>query len=197
MTQALMDRGLDVVGVDASASMLARARVLLGDDVLLEHAALPELPAGVPLDGPFDAAVSTLDGLNYLSLPDLRAALGALATRLRPGGWLVFDLHADAALDLLRDNPVLEGQDDGTRFVLRSFVDDATRRCVTVIDLVAADPADSFSEEHVQYVHAEADVRAALSDAGLGLVSVTDEYTDEPVTASTLRATWVARLVES
>lgn len=189
MTTELVQRGLDVVGVDASPEMLERARALLGPAVRLEVAVLPDLPVA----GPFDAAVSTLDGLNYLDLPDFAASLLAVHDRLRPGGWFVFDLHAEAALDLLRENPVLAGEQDGSRFVLTSTVDDATRACTTVIDFIAPDPAASFTESHVQYVHADDSVRAALAAAGLDLVRITDEYTDSSVTPSSLRATWVTR----
>jgi SAM-dependent methyltransferase len=187
MTVELIRRGHDVVGLDASAAMLARARSLLGPDVLLVESVLPDLPVA----GPFDAVVSTLDGLNYLPLPEFRRTLSAAADVLRPGGWLVFDLHTDAALTLMHDNPVLEGTDAGLRFVLTSTVDD--RACTTTIEVEADDPSRSFAEEHVQYVHADDEVRAALTDAGLDLSSVTDEYTDEPVVDGTLRATWTAR----
>ena len=37
------------------------------------------------------------------------------------------------------------------------------------------------------------DVRAALRDAGFAVTAVGEEYTHEPVDASTLRATWTAR----
>ena len=189
MTTELVQRGLDVVGVDASPEMLERARALLGPDVHLQVAVLPDLPVA----GPFDAAVSTLDGLNYLDLPDFAASMVTVHALLRPGGWFVFDLHAEAALDLLRNNPVLEGEQDGSRFVLTSTVDDATRACTTVIDFVAPDPSASFTESHVQYVHADGEVRAALAAAGFEVLRVTDEDTDSPLAASSLRATWVAR----
>ena len=189
MTVELVRRGHDVVGLDASAAMLARARGLLGPEVPLIEAALPHLP----VEGPFDAVVSTLDGLNYLPLPAFRRTLAAAATVLRPGGWLVFDLHAAAALDLLRENPVLEGTDAGLRFALTSTVDDRARSCRTTIEVIADDPSRSFTEEHVQYVHSDDEVRDALAAAGLDLLGVTDEYTDEPVVDGTLRATWTAR----
>lgn len=189
MTAELVQRGLDVVGVDASPEMLERARGLLGPAVRLEIAVLPSLP----VDEPFDAAVSTLDGLNYLDLPDFTASMVAVHDVLRPGGWFIFDLHAEAALDLMRENPVLSGEQDGSRFVLTSTVDDVTRACTTVIDFTAADPVASFTETHVQYVHSDDDVRAALDAAGLDVVRVTDEYTDSPVAEWSLRASWVTR----
>ena len=59
----LIGHGYRVVGVDASAAMLARARTLLGPDARLVRGTLPALP----VDDVFDAAVSTFDGLNYLT----------------------------------------------------------------------------------------------------------------------------------
>ena len=58
----LIARGYRVVGVDASDAMLALARERLGPDVALSRMTLPELT----VEGVFDAAVCTFDGLNYL-----------------------------------------------------------------------------------------------------------------------------------
>lgn len=187
MTAELVARGLAVVGVDASPEMLARARVLLGPDVRLERHTLPDLP----VDGPFDAAVSTFDGFNYLTLADLRTTFAALSRCLRAGGWLVFDAHTDAMLAFIDANPVIEGDDADRRFVLTTTADVTARRAETTIELTA--PDDSFTETHVQYFHSDADLRAALADAGFTVLAVRDEYSDAPADDTTLRATWIAR----
>ena len=187
MTAELLKRSLDVVGVDASAAMLARARTLLGPEVTLVEAFLPDLP--VP--GPFDAVVSTLDGLSYLSPADFAAAMREIAAVLRPGGWLVFDLHGEAMLDFADLHAVIEGSDHGHDFTLTTVVDRDARLCTTTID-VHGDDRD-FREEHRQFIHADRDVRAALVAAGFESIVATDEYTETPATAATLRATWVAR----
>ncbi len=80
MAAALTALDYRVAGVDASSSMLARARELLGPDAVLVRETLPDLT----IDGVFDAAVSTFDGLNYLTPAQLRATLAALVRRLRP-----------------------------------------------------------------------------------------------------------------
>jgi len=51
MAQQLVARGYRVVGVDGSASMLSRARRLLGPGAVLIHQTLPDLK----VDGMFDA----------------------------------------------------------------------------------------------------------------------------------------------
>ena len=87
--------GYRVSGVDSSAAMLDRARLRLGPNAVLAEGRLPELP----FDEVFDAAISTFDGLNYLTAEELRSTLQAVATRLRPDGWLVFDIDTGAMME--------------------------------------------------------------------------------------------------
>ena len=185
----LIELGYDVVGLDASAEMLERARSLLGPAVPLHHQSLSDLE--VP--GVFDAVVSTYDGLNYLNSTDLVLSLQRLHEVLRPGGWLAFDLHTDAMMQFTLSNPVVSGHDQGWTFTISSEVDPDVRTCTTRIDATDDVGAESFSESHQQYFHSDDDVRSALAAAGFDLVAIVDEYTDEPVNDSTLRATWVAR----
>ena len=187
MTAELASRGHEVVGLDASPAMLDRARTLLGPDIPLVEAVLPDLP----LTGPFDAVVSTLDGLNYLPLAGFRATVAAATGMLRPDGWLVFDVHAEPVLAFLDEHPLISGTERGVAYTLTSDVDPSLRSVRST--LTATGPGVDFTETHVQYVHAARDVAAALADAGLTLIAVTDEYTDTPVTDTTLRATWIAR----
>jgi SAM-dependent methyltransferase len=181
--------GYRVVGVDASDAMLALARERLGPEVELSRMTLPDL-AG---EGVFDAAVCTFDGLNYLTPDELRLTMAAVALRLRPAGWLIFDLHTDGMMNFTVSNPVVAGESAGNAFVISSTVDPEARTCDTTIELTRPSADDSFSEQHRQYFHTDADVRASLQAAGFAVTAVSDEYTHEPADASTLRATWTAR----
>ena len=107
----LIARGYRVVGVDASDAMLALARERLGPEVALSRMTLPDLA----VDGVFDAAVCTFDGLNYLTPDELRLTMAAVAVRLRPAGWLVFDLHTDAMMNFTIANPIVAGRIGGER----------------------------------------------------------------------------------
>jgi predicted TPR repeat methyltransferase len=186
----LVARGYRVVGVDASDAMLAIARERLGPEVTLSRTRLPDLA----VDGAFDAAVCTFDGLNYLTPDELRSTMGAVAVCLRPGGWLVFDLHTDGMMNFTIANPMVAGQSGGNEFVISSVVDPGARTCDTRIELTRRRDGDPFSEQHRQYFHADADVRASLQDAGFAVIAVGEEYTHEPADASSLRATWTALL---
>jgi len=189
MAAELEARGCRVTGVDASASMLARARSLLGPDAELLQQTLPRLS----VDGVFDAAVSTFDGLNYLTTDELGESLGAVVQHLRPGGWLAFDLHTEAMMHFTAANPVVDGEAHGRRFTISSEVDVDDRACDTTIVVTRLNDGDTFTEHHRQYFFTDGQVSRALGDAGLAVVGVTEEYTTEAVTDSTLRATWVAR----
>jgi SAM-dependent methyltransferase len=178
--------GYRVVGVDASADMLARARTLFGPDVPLLQSTLPELA----VDGDFDAAVCTYDGLNYLDPADLRATFAALADRLRPAGWLVFDVHTDAMMTFIASQPLVRGEQDDHRYAIESRVDGAARTCDTRIEV---EGADGFAERHRQWFHRASDIRGALVATGFGTIEVRDDYSDRPADASTLSATWIAR----
>ncbi len=189
MAAELIPRGISVVGIDASPDMLDRARVLLGPDVPLTQVVLPDLP----LEGLFDAAISTFDGLNYLTPDDFALTLTRVARRLRPGGWLVFDLHTDAMMAFAAEHPDIHGEDADRRFVVHSDVDRSARTIDASISLTGPSADSSFVEHHLQYVHSDEYVTESLSSAGLDLLTVTDEYTHVPASEKTLRATWIAR----
>jgi predicted TPR repeat methyltransferase len=191
MAQQLVARGYRVVGVDGSAMMLSRARRLLGPTAVLTQQTLPDLTVG----GVFDAAISTFDGLNYLTPGELRETLGAISRRLRGGGWLVFDLHTDTMMDFAASNPVVDGNSDGHEFSIVNAVDVRARTCDTRIDVTRTADGDAFTEHHRQYFFTEPQVRTALMDAGFEMLTVTDEYSHQLADAATLRATWTARRV--
>ncbi len=184
----MVGRGYRVVGVDASAEMLARARRLVGPGVELIRDSLPDL--GV--DGRFDAVVCTLDGITYLEPVHLPPAFTSLSTRLRPDGWLVFDVHTDAMLALTASRPVVTGEKDGYRFTITSAVDPDARASDTRIEITPPE-GTPFGEQHRQYFHRDEDIRAALADAGFEATAVRDGYSDRPADESTLSATWIVR----
>ena len=189
LADELIARCYRVVGVDASDAMLAIARERLGPDAALRRTTLPDLA----VEGVFDAAVCTFDGFNYLAPDELRVTIAEVAHRLRPAGWLVFDLHTDRMMDFTITNPVVAGESAGNDFVISSVVDPGARTCDTRIELIRPSDGRPFREQHRQYFHSDADVRAALQDGGFAVTAVGEEYTHRPADASTMRATWTAR----
>jgi SAM-dependent methyltransferase len=108
---AFAGRGYQVTGVDASPEMLAQARSKseLGD-VRLVLADMRELPP--ELVG-FDVVNWTGDVVNHLlTAEDVRAATGASARALRPGGVLVFDANSLTAFNRAFTEQHVQEQDD-------------------------------------------------------------------------------------
>lgn len=92
-SEALCERGFNVVGLDSSAEMLSYARrnalaaTFLADDV--RDFQLPQ---------PVAAAVSVYDSLNHLlSRGDLVKAFSSVCGNLQPGGLFAFDMNLEEA----------------------------------------------------------------------------------------------------
>ena len=135
----LAPRGYRVVGVDASQAMLDVAQARLGPGTPLHRSTLPDLD----VDGRFDAAVSIQDGFTYLTAAARCETLVAVASRLRPPGWLVFDLHTEAMLRFVWQTGRRRG---GVRHHDRGRC--PNRSCDTTIEVTAPEP---FTERHRQY----------------------------------------------
>jgi SAM-dependent methyltransferase len=90
----LVRRGYDGAGCDVSAAMLERARAAL-PRARLHRADMRALPASI---GVFDWITCLDDALNYLLADDdLARALASMASLLRTGGLLTFDLNSLSA----------------------------------------------------------------------------------------------------
>ena len=143
-------------------AMLARARRLLGPGRRPGRATLPDLP----VEGVFDAGGLHLRRTE-LPRPGRPARdVGRAARRLRPGGWLVFDLHTDAMMAFT----VLTARwsrarrtDSASRSPARSTraPGPATHGSRSPGATVAR-----FTEHHRQYFHRPDEVRGALAGAG-------------------------------
>src|SRR5262249_23942003 len=133
--------GYRMVGLDASEAMLARDRRRLPSDVRLVRSTLPALA----VEGVYDAAGCTYDGLNSLDPADLRSTFAALSLRLRPSGWLVFDVHTDAMMAFTASRSVVQGEQGEYRFVISSVVDTRARTCDTSIEVESSDGGGPFN----------------------------------------------------
>lgn len=93
LTSVLARRGYEMIGVDASADMLAQAAnhcMDLAPRPVFLHQRMEELD----LYGTVDACVCCLDSVNYVTDPAaLREAFRRVALFLEPGGVFIFDVN--------------------------------------------------------------------------------------------------------
>ncbi|MBR6206918.1 MAG: class I SAM-dependent methyltransferase [Oscillospiraceae bacterium] len=181
MTLELAGRGYDMIAVDRSPEMLSQAAEKLGGfspAPLLVCQPLEELD----LYGTSDAAVCTLDGMNYITRDSLAAVFRRIRLFLNPGGILVFDCLSEQALREMDGQISLDEKDD-VFCVWRSEYDGAERSCSYYMDIFERSGSvwRRDSEEHTEYAHSEDELRAALSAGGFSEIRFfADRRMEEP-----------------
>ena len=96
LTSLLAARGYEMIASDGSADMLMQAQAKAAE---LPSGSVPPLllcqeASRLDLYGTVDAAVCSLDGMNYLPPEELPEVLHRLHLFIRPDGLLIFDIRA-------------------------------------------------------------------------------------------------------
>jgi SAM-dependent methyltransferase len=171
---ALGRLGYDVVGVDLSRKMLARARARLGPAVPLHRHDMRALPRL----GEFDSVWCVSDGLNFLlGEHDLADACSGFARNLVPGGLAVFDVDALAAFrTLYRSLLVVPTPEQVVIFEGRAAGElgpgDIAEAHIDCLRPSASPFWERTRAVHRQRHHPRAALESALGVAGLELVAV-------------------------
>lgn len=163
---ALAQAGFSVIGLDASADLLALAR---------ERAAAAGVEAtfvagdmrALPYTDCFDAVINMFTAFGYFSdEAENQAALNGMARALKPGGRLVMELaHRDAAVSTLQANDWYE-LDDGTVVWMRRHFD-MVRGTLTSIDRWRDADGNEEERAHRIRLYTPTELAAMLRAAGL------------------------------
>lgn len=174
LTQILAGRGLDMIGVDASAEMLAvaaeKTRELENPPLLL----CQEL-SQLDLYGTVDAAICSLDGMNYLPPGSLAEVFRRLGLFIKKGGILVFDLHSPERLRATDGEIFVDEAEDLLCLWRADFYED-DRALVYGMDIFRREGElwQRDCEEHVEYAHEPEYLRYQLENAGFKSICVRD-----------------------
>ena len=179
----LAERGYRVTATDLSEDMLAQAYARsapLGDRApLLLHQSMDRLR----LIEPVDAAVSTLDALNYLTRERaLRQTLCRVYRYLEPGGLFVFDVNTPHKLRRM-DGQLYMDETEETCCVWRTFFSERTGICTYQVDLFRLGPGGTWErccEEHRERAWGMEALRQYLLEAGFSRIRVTGDLTERP-----------------
>ena len=179
----LAERGYRVLAVDGSEEMLTQAAKkaeTLGERApLFLHQAMPRLRLGREVD----AAISTLDSLNYLTrTADLRETLRRVCRWLKPGGVFCFDVNSPYKLRRM-DGQVYLDETEDSYCVWRTFYAPGRKICTYQVDLFQRNGDGTWDrafEEHRERAWEREELEADLAEAGFCPVTVTGDLTGRP-----------------
>jgi SAM-dependent methyltransferase len=165
--------GIEVVGIDRSADMLAIARRRLPRAAVVrgDMTTLPNLVR----EASVDAAVCLFDSLGYADSPcGVAATLSGMACAVRPGGIAVveaWNADAMAAFEPLRERRLTSGE---VR-VSRTAIDASRRRAVVEWTLHRPGLPDCYERHENRFFDAD-ELCGLMEAAGLQRVRVTDGF---------------------
>ena len=180
----LAERGYAVTATDASEEMLTEAeRKAAGLELerppFFLHQTMPRLR----LVEQVDAAVSTLDSLNYLTrAADVRETFRRVARYLKPGGLFIFDINSPYKLRRM-DGQMYTDETEDSFCLWRTFFSEKTKVCTYCVDLfrLGRDGAWYRSyEEHRERAWEEKELCTWLAEAGFSRVKVTGDLKMSP-----------------
>ena len=178
----LAQRGYEVIGVDLSCDMLAVA-ASREEEVRFRPLFLNQSLQELDLYGTVQAAICSMDGLNYLSEKDLREALWRIRLFLEPGGLLLFDLNTAEKFRRM-DGEIYTEETEDAFCVWRAELEKEEKSCVFDMDIFLKQGKlwRREREEHVEYVYSAEEITAMLEAAGFSRPQVFGGLPLRPIT---------------
>ena len=194
LTAELTRRGYELIATDVSPDMLSVARE---KSASLEPAPvfLNQSMEELDLYGTVDAAVCSLDGINYLPPESLGGVFERLRLFVAPDGLFIFDVNTPEKLRSLDGQVFLDERED-VYCVWRAELSDKADALMYGMDIFALRPDgayERYGEEHVEYVHTVEDLKRELSAHGFGDIRVFGELEIRPPEANEQRVFIAAR----
>lgn len=178
LTSLLAARGYEMIATDGSADMLMQAQAKAAG---LPSRSIPPLllcqeASQLDLYGTVDAAVCSLDGMDYLPPEELPEVLHRLHLFIRPDGLFIFDIRAPESFRAL-DGGVFLDETDDVLCLWRAEFDAAACTMRYGMDLFERRGRlwARESEEHVEYAHTPERLTQLLEQAGFTNVCVRDD----------------------
>ena len=185
-TRALQRYGYEMTGMDVSAEMLDRAQSKAFKEGVRSEYILGDVSKG-RIQKKYSFAVSVNDCFNYVEKSALKTALKNVYGCLKKGGVFVFDVSSPKKYrEKFNDAVNVDDRDDVTYL---SFAKTDGERAFLDVTLFAKNTDGSYTrhdEAHVQYIHTEAEIGAALQAVGFTLLQVEGHLGEEKSTSDRL-----------
>ena len=192
MTNLLAMRGYEMIGVDASPDMLSMAAQKSVGGVAPIF--ICQEMENLDLYGTVDAAVCTLDGVNYVRPERLADVFRRVNLFVEPGGIFIFDIHTPQKLRGM-DGSVFLDETIDVFCVWRAEFDEGVNACFYGMDVFAklGNFWERSSEEHIEYAHEPQELVKLLQSAGFEDVRLFGELKLEPPSQDEQRVFVAAR----
>lgn len=166
LTCMMAEKGYEMIAADASADMLAEA---YNKAMTLDAPPLFLCQEASELDlyGTVDAAVCSLDGMNYIEPGKIPEVFRRLHLFVRPGGLVIFDVRLPEWFRSL-DGEIFADENDDVLCLWRASFDETENAMIYGMDIFSRRGKlwERGSEEHIEYAHEPETLKTLLLNAG-------------------------------
>ena len=196
-TCALLRRGYDAVGVDASPDMLQIAREKAEHAGLTVPLLLCQRLEDLDLYGTAQAAVCLTDSLNHITDPALvRRFFKRLALFLEPGAPFIFDVNTLCKHEHVLADNVFIYEDEGVFCAWQNRWDAPTRTTEIALDIFTQEQNGLYSHQQecfAERAYTPEELTAWLRKAGFAVEHIYEELTEQPLSGTAERIFFVCR----
>ena len=166
LTWLLAERGYEMIAADASPDMLMQAASKAAE-VSVPPLFLCQDASALDLYGTVDAAVCSLDGMNYIPESELPEVFHRLHLFVRPGGLLIFDIKTPEWFRSV-DGSVSVDETEDMLCLWRAEFDTEDNAICYGVDIFSKSGNlwRRDSEEHIEYAHSPERLAELLEIAG-------------------------------
>ena len=153
LTWMMAEKGYEMIAVDQSVEMLMEAQSK-PSDAEVRPLFLCQSAEELDLYGTVDAAICSLDGMNYIPPEAMPELFHKLHLFIRPGGLLIFDIRTPEILESL-DGQIFVDEKDDVLCLWRADFDKELPGIVYGMDIFSRRGRlwDRDSEEHIEYAY--------------------------------------------
>lgn len=189
----MLERGIDVIGVDASEEMLNIARENLPECLLLNQRA-----EELDLYGTVDGAICLMDSLNHITdYGDFCKAIERTALFLEKDRLFVFDVNTEYKhKNILGDNCFVI-ENDGVFCTWQNETDENFLTNIMLDFFVEGESGEyqRFGEDFSERAYTKSQIETALNKAGLEIVAVLDDMSFKEQKETSERLYYVTRKI--
>lgn len=166
LTWLMAERGYELIASDASPDMLMQAANKAAE-VNVPPLFLCQEAAELDLYGTVDAAVCSLDGMDYIPPEELSEVYRRLHLFIRPEGLLIFDIKTPEWFRSI-DGEIFVDETDNMLCLWRADFDEDEKCICYGMDIFSKESKlwRRESEEHIEYAHEPLWLKKLLEDAG-------------------------------